>query len=112
MGCSFDGFSSSWVDRSYIIVLLVLAWVIPLILIFISNIGIIHRTRNSDVNKLFLSKISCVSSDANGTSNRKLSRKPSIFTYDLPHIVQRVMYNIIFKVSSKIILLQTNNYFA
>ena len=29
MGCAFDSFSRSWGDRSYIIVLMVLCWLLP-----------------------------------------------------------------------------------
>ena len=29
MGCAFDSFSTSWRDRSYIIVLMVLCWLLP-----------------------------------------------------------------------------------
>ena len=29
MGCAFDSFSTSWVDRSYILALMVLCWLLP-----------------------------------------------------------------------------------
>ena len=47
MGCSFDSFSTSWSDRSYVIVLVVLAWFSPLLIICLSYISIILRYLNS-----------------------------------------------------------------
>ena len=47
MGCAFDSFSTSWNDRSYVITLLVLAWLTPLFLICFSYIAIIFRVRHS-----------------------------------------------------------------
>ena len=50
IGCTFDSFSTSWTDRSYIIMLLVVAWLIPLLSIILSHIGIFYRIKNSEVN--------------------------------------------------------------
>ena len=49
MGCTFDSFSSSWSDRSYVLTLLVLAWIIPLVIIFLSYIGIIYEVVQSSI---------------------------------------------------------------
>ena len=47
MGCAFDSFSTSWGDRSYVVVLLVIGWLIPLINVCISYYSIMFRVRNS-----------------------------------------------------------------
>ena len=49
MGCAFDMHSTSWTDRSYVITLFVLCWVIPLVVIFMAYIGIIYRVKTSFV---------------------------------------------------------------
>ena len=48
MGCAFDSFSTTWSDRSYILTLLVLAWLIPLVSNILFYIAMLHRVRNSD----------------------------------------------------------------
>ena len=48
MGCAFDSFSTSWTDRSYVLTLLVLAWLIPLILNIVFYVSMIYRVRTSD----------------------------------------------------------------
>ena len=49
IGCSFDSFSQSWRDRSYVLTLLISAWLVPLIMIFLSDLGILHRIRNTNI---------------------------------------------------------------
>ena len=49
MGCAFDMHSTSWTDRSYVITLFVLCWLIPLIVIFVAYIAIIYRVKNTFV---------------------------------------------------------------
>ena len=48
MGCAFDSFSSSWTDRSYVLTLLVLAWLIPLVSNIVFYVSMIYRVRTSD----------------------------------------------------------------
>ena len=48
MGCAFDMFSTTWNDRSYVVVLFVLCWCIPLIIIFYSYGSIFFRVRKSN----------------------------------------------------------------
>ena len=48
MGCAFDSFSTAWSDRSYILTLLVLAWLIPLVSNILFYTAMLHRVQNSD----------------------------------------------------------------
>ena len=48
MGCAFDSFSTSWTDRSYVLTLLVLAWLIPLVSNIVFYVSMIYRVRTSD----------------------------------------------------------------
>ena len=52
MGCAFDMFSTSWTARSYVLVLFIVCWFIPLIVIIASYCGIIMRVRSPTVRKL------------------------------------------------------------
>ena len=98
MGCSFDNFSTSWWDRSYVITLLILAWFIPLVIIFISHIGILYRVRHSNIKDLLIKKFSYGCSTEANTCGQKLelrrntSCRTSISTEksSLPHMLQRV----------------------
>ena len=47
MGCAFNMYSSSWSDRSYGITLFLYCWIVPLVIIFFSYIGMIYDTRTS-----------------------------------------------------------------
>ena len=97
MGCSFDSFSSSWKDRSYVCTLLVIAWLFPCTGIFISHLSIIRHVRNSNVRILCLKKFPCriskegVASDEekNGAIDQqsKCTDKKC-----LPHVARRVSY--------------------
>jgi len=49
MGCAFNLFVTSWKDGSYVITLIVICWVIPLLIIFISYNGIIYRVKHSRI---------------------------------------------------------------
>ena len=98
MGCSFDNFSTSLWDRSYVITLLILAWFIPLVIIFISHIGILYRVRHSNIKDMLIKKLSCAL-NSNGAHRRTLreamlcsrdSRSDSIDRDDLPHVIKRV----------------------
>ena len=62
MGCAFDSFSRSWGDRSYIIVLMVLCWLLPtvhnlagytimMIELKKSNINSLANTRNTRLHR-------------------------------------------------------------
>ena len=55
MGCAFDMFSTTWNDRSYVVVLFVLCWCIPLIVIFVSYGSIFFRVRNTNARNQFYS---------------------------------------------------------
>ena len=48
MGCAFDSFSKSWIDRSYIMVLLVLCYVLPTTTNWVCYLAMVFRFRNSD----------------------------------------------------------------
>ena len=52
MGCAFDLFSTSWTARSYVLLLFIVCWFIPLIVIITSYCGIIMRVRSPTVRKL------------------------------------------------------------
>ncbi len=49
VGCSFDSFSSDGLSRSYIWVLMVLAWLIPMIFIGVAYISILITVRSDFV---------------------------------------------------------------
>ena len=53
LGCSFDSFSPDWSDRSYIFVLIFLAWILPLGIIGTCYSQIIHSVSK---NLFYLSK--------------------------------------------------------
>ena len=99
MGCSFDSFSSSWSDRSYVYTLLVIAWIVPCIVIFISHLSIIRHVRNSNVRNLCLKKFPCRISKQGVTSEEERNIGTDEFVEPsctdnkcLPHIARRVSY--------------------
>ena len=49
MGCAFDSFSTSWRDRSYILVLLVLCWLLPSVHNLAGYIIMMKKLRNSNI---------------------------------------------------------------
>ena len=59
MGCTFDCFTSTWNSRSYLITLLIVAWVIPLIVILNSHLRIIVYLRKANIQSLFISNLPC-----------------------------------------------------
>ena len=59
MGCAFDMYSTSWVDRSYVLTLFILCWFVPLFIIFVAYAGIIYRVRHSVVKEILPDKASC-----------------------------------------------------
>ena len=98
MGCSFDSFSSSWKDRSYVCTLLVIAWLFPCTGIFISHLSIIRRVRYSNIRNLYLKKFPCRISKEGVTSDEE--RNGGTYEFEpsctdnkcLPHIARRVSY--------------------
>ena len=48
MGCSFDSFSNSWLDKSYILTLMVLCWLAPTTMNLVCYVAILSRVRASD----------------------------------------------------------------
>ena len=59
MGCTFDCFTTSWNSRSYLITLLIVAWVIPLIIILNSHLRIIIYLRKANIQNLCMNNIQC-----------------------------------------------------
>ena len=47
LGCSFDAFESSWDSRSYILVLIVLAWIAPITIIGYCYLRIIQNVKSN-----------------------------------------------------------------
>ena len=87
MGCAFDTFSTSWIDRSYTLTLFVISWFIPLVIICISYIGIIYGVRHSRIKDLLVKK-NCSTCGQSHMCN------------GMPHLTQRVNYNIIYNLIS------------
>ena len=86
MGCAFDMYSTSINDRSYVVVLFILAWFIPLIVISVSYLGIVYRIRMSSGRfKGFSENKANVDSIERGT---KLSR--SVKSDASTHLAQKV----------------------
>ena len=52
MGCAFDTFSPSWVDRSYALTLMVLCWVFPMIANVVCYMVMVYRVRHSNINAI------------------------------------------------------------
>ena len=59
MGCAFDMYSKSWIDRSYVLTLFIQCWFVPLFVIFVAYAGIIYRVRHSVVREILSDKASC-----------------------------------------------------
>ena len=49
MGCAFDSFSTSWGDRSYILVLMVLCWLLPSFHNLAGYITMMKKLRKSNI---------------------------------------------------------------
>ena len=95
IGCTFDSFSTSWTDRSYIITLLVVAWLIPLLSIILSHIGIFYRIKNSEVNIVLTNATE--KRLANSSRMKQLKRLGNNSDMpnggnSLPHVTQRVYW--------------------
>ena len=92
IGCTFDSFSQSWHDRSYVLTLLVTAWLVPLFMIFLSDLGILHRIRTTNINITIERSKSLASTDSSKQDYRidnglnTLERKRN-----LPHDAKRVI---------------------
>ena len=92
IGCTFDIFSQSWHDRSYVLTLLVTAWLMPLFMIFLSDLGILHRIRTTNINITSERSKSLASTDSSKQDYRidnglnTLERKRN-----LPHDAKRVI---------------------
>ena len=48
MGCSFDSFANTWLDKSYILTLMVLCWLAPTTMNLVCYVAILSRVRASD----------------------------------------------------------------
>ena len=93
IGCTFDSFSTSWTDRSYIIMLLVVAWLIPLLSIILSHIGIFYRIKNSEVNIVLTNAPEKrLASSSRIKQLKRLGTNSDMpnFGNSLPHVTQRV----------------------
>ena len=93
IGCTFDSFSTSWTDRSYIIMLLVVAWLIPLLSIILSHIGIFYRIKNSEVNIVLTNAPERrLASSSRMKQLKRLGTKSDMPNGGniLPHVTQRV----------------------
>ena len=96
IGCTFDSFSSSWNERSYTITLLVIAWLIPLIIVVSSHVGILYRIRHAEIKSVNIQK-SFQRARNNRAMNREIGTQLSVnITPEkriLPHVSQRVSWN-------------------
>ena len=93
LGCTFDSFSTSWNDRSYVIILLIIAWFIPMLLIVRSHINILYLIKNSDVNIVLVSSSNSKVSTSHASSEDKreaVELESSQGGNNLPHVNQKV----------------------
>ena len=99
MGCTFDCYSTTFNAMSYVITLLIIAWVIPLIFIVTAYIRIIQYVRKSFVRNKSTMNMMCIQwgcqikkfqmndeNELNVCGNHKC----------LPHVQQRVSSNYFF----------------
>ena len=61
MGCTFDSFSSSWNDRSYVLTMMVVAWLIPTAINVFCYVAIVNRVHHSDFKLIGLHRMGCYS---------------------------------------------------
>ena len=61
MGCTFDSFSSSWNDRSYVLSMMVVAWLIPTATNVFCYAAIVNRVHHSDFKLIGLHRMGCYS---------------------------------------------------
>ena len=61
MGCTFDSFSSSWNDRSYVLTMMVVAWLIPTTSNVFCYAAIVNRVHHSDFKLIGLHRMGCYS---------------------------------------------------
>ena len=93
LGCTFDSFSTSWQDRSYVVILLIIAWLIPMLLIVRSHINILYLIKNSDVNIVLVSSTNSKASTSHASSEDKreaVEMESSQGGNNLPHVNQKV----------------------
>ena len=93
LGCTFDSFSTSLKDRSYVIILLIIAWFIPMLLIVRSHINILYLIKNSDVNIVLVSSTNSKASTSLPSSDDKrevVKLESSQGGNNLPHVNQKV----------------------
>ena len=93
LGCTFDSFSTSWKDRSYVIILLIIAWFIPMLLIVRSHINILYLIKNSDVNIVLVNSTNSKVSTSHASSEDKreaVELESSQGGNNLPHVNQKV----------------------
>ena len=97
MGCTFDCFTNTWNSRSYLITLLIVAWVIPLIVILNSHLRIIMYLRKANIQSLLISNLPC-RSRLHSNDVRHNEPRPSLDQEEsscgdnkcFPHVTQRV----------------------
>ena len=93
LGCTFDSFSPSLKDRSYVIILLIIAWFIPMLLIVRSHINILYLIKNSDVNIVLVSSTNQQASTSHPSSEDQreaVELESSQGGNNLPHVNQKV----------------------
>ena len=95
MGCTFDCFTATWNSRSYLITLLIVAWVIPLIVILNSHLRIIMYLRTANIQSLLISNLPCRSRLHSNTvrhNEQGLDQEESSCGDNkcFPHVTQRV----------------------
>ena len=76
LGCSFDSFDMGWEARSYIIVLIILAWILPIAVVGFCYSQIIHSVSK---NLFYLSAINPQTSEIEKA--RKVSQQKSFFYF-------------------------------
>ena len=97
MGCTFDCFTATWNSRSYLITLLIIAWLIPLIIILNSHLRIICELRKLNIQNLFIKNLPCRSrprfaTNDEGNNEHGLDQEESSCGDNkcFPHLTQRV----------------------
>ena len=76
LGCSFDSFAPTWEARSYIIVLIILAWILPITVVGFCYSQIIHSVSK---NLFYLSAINPQTSEIEKA--RKVSQQKSFLLF-------------------------------
>ena len=61
IGCTFDSFSNSWNDRSYVLTMMVVAWLVPTASNVFCYVAIVNRVHHSDFQLIGLQCKGCYS---------------------------------------------------